>query len=243
MRKAIRSEVRKLLTVRTTWALAGLAVAIALLTTVGADGEDAVEAAKPLWEQQSWLFTSLLTRLLFVVVGIRLITEEYRYGTLTPSLLATGSRTRLLGAKLLTAAGASVAIALLALLTLVTASTVFWAQHDVSLVLTADDALAMAGLTAAAALYGALGVGIGTVVRQPVPATVGAVLWLVLAEEVLRTRLGDAVGWLPGHAGMGLAVLPGVEDGRHLLVGVALLGWVLVAAAAGLVLLRRQDVA
>jgi ABC-type transport system involved in multi-copper enzyme maturation permease subunit len=243
MRNAIRSEIRKLLSVRTTYGLLGVAVAIALLTTLSADGNSAAEAAKPLWEQQSWLFTSLLTRLLFVILGIRLVTEEYRYGTLTPSLLATGSRPRLLVAKLLTAAGASVLMAGVAVVTVVAASTMFWAQYGVSFVLTGDDALAMSGMMVAAGLYGALGVGIGAVVRQPVPATVGAVLWLVFGEEVLRTRIGDAVNWLPGHAGLGLAVLPGAEAGQHALVGLALLGWVAAAAAAALVILRRQDVA
>jgi ABC-2 type transport system permease protein len=242
MKNEIRSEVRKLLSVRTTYALAGLAVGVATVTAFAGDGTDPVEAAKPLWEQQAWLFTSLLTRLLFVVLGIRLITEEYRYGTLTPSLLAGGSRTRLLGAKLVTAAVASAALAGLAVLSLVAASTVFWAQHDVTLALTGEDALAIAGLIAAAALYGVLGVGIGTLVRQPVPATVGAVLWLVLAEEVLRTRLGDAVNWLPGHSGLGLAMMPGIDSGRHVLVGAALLGWAVLAAGAGMALLRRQDV-
>lgn len=243
MRNAIRSELRKLLSVRTTWALAAMAVAVAALATFGADGNDPVEAAKPLWEQQSWLFTALLCRLLFVVLGIRLVTEEHRYGTLTPSLLATGSRRRLLVAKVVTAAAASVVIAALAVLTVVTASTVFWAQHDVSFVLTGEDALAIGGLLVGAALYGALGVGIGAIVRQPVPATVGAVLWLVFAEEVLRTRLGDVANALPGHAGMGLAVLPGAEQGWHALVGLALLGWAVLAAAVGLAVLRRQDVA
>lgn len=243
MKDAVRAEVRKLLSLRTTYALAALAVVIALLTALGGDGDNPVEAAKPMWEQQSWLFTSLLTRLVFVVLGIRLVTEEYRYGTLTPSLLATGSRSRLLGAKLLTAAGASVAIALLAQLALVTGATVFWSQHDVSFVLTGEDALAMAGMAAAAAMYGALGAAVGAIVRQPVPATAGAVFWLLFGEEVLRSRIGDAAAWLPGNAGIGLAILPGHEQWWHALVGVALLGWVAVAAVGALVLLRQRDVA
>jgi ABC-2 type transport system permease protein len=243
MMNALRSETRKLLSVRTTWALAALAVAIPVLLVLGGDGDNAAEAAKPLWEQQSWLFTALLTRLLFVVLGIRVVTEEHRYGTLTPSLLATGSRTRLLGAKVAVAAAASVALAALATVSLVTTSVVFWAQQGFDFAVTGEDAMAMAGLAAAAALYGALGVGIGAVVRQPVPATVGAVFWLVFAEEVLRGRLGDAVNALPGHAGIGLAVLPGADEAWQGLVGLALLGWAASFVGAGLLLLRRQDVA
>jgi ABC-2 type transport system permease protein len=243
MKDAIRSEVRKLLSLRTTYVLAAVAVAVAVVATIGADADDAVEAAKPMWEQQAWLFTTLLGRLVFVLIGIRLVTEEHRYGTLTPSLLATGSRRRLLAAKLVVAAGAAAAIAVLAQLALVATSTVFWAQHDVSFVLIGDDLLAMAGATVAAALFGALGVTVGAIVRQPVPATVGAVFWLLFAEEVLRSRLGDLGAALPGSAGIGLAIAPGLAEPWHAAIGLALVAWVAVGAAASLALLHRRDVA
>ena len=240
---AYRAELRKLTSTRTPYLLVALGALVAVLTAVGADGNDAQEAAKPLWEQQSWLFTSLVSRLLFVVLGIRIVTEEFRYGTLTPSLLAAGSRTRLLTAKVAAAVTGAVVLSAVAQLVLVVSASVFWAQHGHDFSLTGEDALAMAGAVVAAALYGALGVGVGTLVRQPVPATVGAVFWLLFAEEVLRGRLGDVGNALPGTAGMGLMIAPALEQAWHALIGLALAGWAAAAVVAAGVTLRRRDVA
>ena len=244
MKGAIRSEVRKMMSVRTTYLLAAGAAGLAVVTVVGTGGAAASELAKPLHEQQSWLFTVLLTRLLFVLLGIRLITEEYRYGTLTPSLLAIGSRGRLLCAKLVAASAVAVVMAVLAQLALVAAVTVSAAQRSVSVAITADDARAMLGMVAAAALYAAVGVGIGTIARQPVPVTVGAVFWLLLGEELLAVNLPDAVDVLPGYAGMGLAASDVAATGPGPLAGaVVLLAWAATAALAAAALLHRRDVA
>jgi ABC-2 type transport system permease protein len=243
MTGAVRAEVRKMLTVRTTYLLAAGAAAIAVITVLTAGGGQGVQAGTPLAEQQSYFFTSLLTRLVFVLVGIRVVTEEYRYGTITPSLLAAGSRGRLLVAKLVAAAGAAVGIALLAQATLVIALTVVSAQNGSSPTLTTGDAAAAAGLLGAAALFAALGVGLGVLVRQPVPATVGAVVWLVLGEDLLHVRFGDAVEYLPGYAGLAMAAADGATSTGPLLGAAVLLGWVTVVALAGAAVLHRRDVA
>lgn len=239
---AVRSEVRKMLTVRATYLLAAGAAGIALITVFAAEAGVSPEAGTRLAEQQSWFFTSLLTRLVFVMLGIRVVTEEYRYGTITPSLLATGPRGRLLTAKLVAASAAAVVMAVLAQVTLVVAVAVVSAQNGLSLTLTGEDAAAMAGMLAAAALFAALGVGIGTLVRQPVPVTVGAVFWLLLGEDLLHLQIGDAAEYLPGFAGLALTAAPGATEAGPLLGAAVLLGWVAAATLAAAALLRRRDV-
>lgn len=243
MTGAIRSELRKVLTLRTTYLLLAVAVAIPVFTVAGSAAGQTIDASAPLPEQQSYLFTTLLTRLLFVVVGIRLITEEYRYGTITPTLLAVGSRRRLLGAKVLAAASAAVVMALLAQLTLLVTLTVLGEQGGPTTLVGAGAPAALAGTAGAAALYAALGVALGVLVRHPVPATVGAVVWLLLGEELLWVRFGDAVEYLPGYAGLAMA---GVADATSLAPSVgaaALVGWMAVVLAPAVLVLMRRDIA
>lgn len=242
MTGAIRSELRKMLSLRTTYLLAGGAAAIAVFTVVGSGAGQVIDTSTPLPEQQSWLFTSLLTRLVFVLVGIRVITEEYRYGTLTPSLLATGSRLRLLVAKLVAAAAAAVVMALLAQLALVVALTVLGEQGGRGALLTAGAGTSLAGMAGAAALLAAFGVALGALVRQPVPATVGAVVWLLLGEDLLQVRLGTAADYLPGYAGLAMS---GAADATGLgpAAGAAVLvGWLLLVLVPAAFWLQRRDV-
>ena len=241
MTGAIRSEFRKMLTVRTTYYLGGGAAALALLAVLGSNAGQPIGADTPLAEQQSWFVTSLLTRLVFVLVGIRIITEEYRYGTITPSLLAAGSRMRLLAAKVVAASVAAVAMALLAQVTLVVALTAL-GEGSGPAVATGDGA-ALAGMAAAAALFAMLGVALGTLVRQPVPATVGAVAWLLVGEDLLHVRFGEAVEYLPGYAGLTMSGAAEVTSVAPALAAVVLLGWVLAALIPAAALLHRRDVA
>jgi ABC-2 type transport system permease protein len=242
MTGAIRSELRKLLTLRTTYLLAAGAAAIAVFTVVGSGAGAAIDTGTALPEQQSYLFTTLLTRLVFVLVGIRVITEEYRYGTITPSLLATGSRLRLLIAKLAAAATAAIVMALLAQLALVVALTLLGEQTTPGPLVTADAASALGGMLGAAALFAALGVALGMLVRQPVPATVGAVVWLLLGEDLLQVRFGEAVEYLPGYAGLALAGAAEATSVAPALGGMVLAGWVTAVLLPAALLLRRRDV-
>jgi ABC-2 type transport system permease protein len=242
MTGAVRSELRKMLTLRTTYLLAAGAAAIAVFTAVGSGAGEAIDTGTPLPEQQSYLFTTLLTRLVFVLVGIRVITEEYRYGTITPTLLATGSRLRMLVAKLVAAATAAVAMALLAQLALVLALTILGEQATPGPLLTADAGAALLGMVGAAALFASLGVALGVLVRQPVPATVGAVVWLLLGEDLLQVSFGDAVEYLPGYAGLALAGAADATSVDPVIGAVVLAGWVAAVLVPAALLLRRRDV-
>lgn len=238
----IRSELRKMLTLRTTYLLAGGAAAIAVFTVLGSGAGQTIDTGTPLPEQQSYLFTTLLTRLVFVLVGIRIITEEYRYGTMTPSVLAAGSRRLLLTAKLVTAAAAACLMALLAQLALVLALTVVGEQTTPGSLLAGAAGTALLGMVAAAALFAALGVALGVLIRQPVPATVGAVVWLLMGEDLLQVRLGDAVEYLPGYAGLALAGAAQATQHSPAVGAVTLAGWVVAALLPAALLMRRRDV-
>jgi ABC-2 type transport system permease protein len=101
MNKLIRSEWIKLRTVRTTWILAVLAILTAMAITGAATGS--VKPGTSAFERVDLLLTPapLLVRLFVIVLGIMASSNEYRYGTIIPSLSAAPVRGELLGAKLI----------------------------------------------------------------------------------------------------------------------------------------------
>ena len=101
MNKLIRSEWIKLRSLRTTWVLAVLAVLTAMAITGAATGS--VKAGTSAFERVDLLLTPapLLVRLFILVFGVMAFANEYRYGTIMPSLAAAPIRGELLGAKLI----------------------------------------------------------------------------------------------------------------------------------------------
>jgi ABC-2 type transport system permease protein len=110
-----------------------------------------------------------------------------------------------------------------------------------------DSALLLAGGAAAGALWAAIGVGGGAVVREQVPALIGVCAWLLLIEGLLLGDLFEAVGDVSRFApGAAAAAVSGQEPEKLLAPAVALvvLGlYAATAAVAGAVATARRDVA
>jgi ABC-2 type transport system permease protein len=108
-----------------------------------------------------------------------------------------------------------------------------------------DYVLLVAGATGAAALWAAIGVGVGAVVRHQVPTVVGICAWLLFVEGLLAgdlVGLGDVFKFLPGSAA---AAISGQEPGTLLApgLGLVLLGaYAAAAALVGALATSRRDV-
>jgi ABC-2 type transport system permease protein len=101
------------------------------------------------------------------------------------------------------------------------------------------------GAAVAAALWGAIGVGIGALLRNQVPTLIAITAWLLFVEGLL---VGDVGGlgqigrFLPGSAA---AAVSGQELGTLLAPGVGLVvlvGYSVVIAVAGAAAMARRDV-
>jgi hypothetical protein len=143
------------------------------------------------------------------------------------------------------AAGVLVGLAFAAVITVVVLAVGLpWlAAKGVPIQLTGPLAQKVAGVLAAAALSGLLGVAVATLVRNQVAAVVGVLLWFLLVEGVLPLvlRAPTLPRWLPGGATAALTE-PG---GRYLSMwagGLLLAGYALVLAAIGSRLTLRRDV-
>jgi ABC-2 type transport system permease protein len=165
-----------------------------------------------------------------LVLGVLVVTDEFRHGTLTSALLQSPSRSRLLLAKAVTALSGGLA---LGVVTLLAALSVGVPSEAVTPdVLNSDIVLRSLGLLLAHSVYGLIGAGVGALLNR---AQAGAVLlplvWLSILEplaagvvdrRVLPWTLHGATAAL-AHAGDLVGVLPLAGGAAILLtVGVAL---------------------
>ena len=157
-----------------------------------------------------------LVQLFALVIGILAVATEFRHGTITPSLLAVPDRTRLVLAKLITAliAGALLGFAASAVCAVITLPIL--SARDAG---TGSDTTTIINLivgnTAACALFAALGVGLGALIRNQVGAIIGALGYLFVVEPLLGVIPGfsDVVQkWFPGGASSEVAGTSGLDD-------------------------------
>ena len=173
------------------------------------------------------LFASLL--------GAMSITGEIRHGTIRPTLLITPDRRRVVAAKVCASMLIATGFGLGAAAVAAGAGTAALHARGCEVLLDAGDyALLIAGGAVAAALWAAIGVGVGAVVRNQVPALVALTVWLLFVEQLLvgdLAGIGDIGSLLPGSAGRAIS---GQNPDALLTPGAALVLLALYAATAAL---------
>lgn len=237
MKALLKSEFRKLRTTRTVYGFLLAMGAVAGVTVIDAPKADIVD---PLHEQQFVFFTGLLTRVLLLVLGIRMITDEFRHGTIVLSLLATPERLRVLAAKLLMAALTGAVLAAVAGAAMLLTALSIGSPSGIGLELDGEAGRILAGLIGAGALWTTIGVALGTVVRSQVLAIVGGLLWLMGIEDMLKSRLGGLSDLLPGDAGLTMIVGSSLRQG--LTGALILLTFTVALSGASALALTRRDV-
>jgi hypothetical protein len=199
-------------------------------------------------EQLTMLFGrgEVLGALFAALVGALSITSEIRHGTIRPTFLVSPWRGRVIAAKVFASMliGAGFGLGAAAVAAGMGTGALRARGIDVQLD-RGDYALLLAGSAAAAALWAAIGVGLGAVVRNQVPTLVGLCAWLLFIEGLLVGDVADIaeVGrFAPGAAA---AAISGQEPGTLLgpVVGLILLALYATAAAlAGSLATVRRDV-
>jgi hypothetical protein len=95
-------------------------------------------------------------------------------------------------------------------------------------------------MTLAGAVWPVMGAGLGLIVRSQVAATVGGLVWLMAIEDMIRIRLDDLGGYLPGQAGLGL--VHASTETALAGAGLVLATYAAAAVVGGAFLFRRRDV-
>jgi ABC-2 type transport system permease protein len=187
-----------------------------------------------------------LGTLFAALLGAMSITVEFRHGTIRPIFLTTPRRGRVVAAKVSVSMLIGVAFGSIATAVAVAVGSAALAARGLEMRLDGGDyALLLAGSAAGAALWAAIGVGIGAVVRNQVPTVVGICTWLLFVEGLLFGDIGlsDVGRFLPGSLAKAAS---GQEPLTLLAPGLAVFLLALYAAAgaaAGWVATTRRDVA
>ena len=244
MTALLRAEMLKLRTTRTFVALVGAALALSLLVVVLTSllSND----LQP--RDVRSLFTADFTGLFIMLLGVIGMAGEWRHRTITSTFLAAPDRLRLLAAKTLSYAVAGAVLSLIVTLTIMLVGTVILSSRDIATPPLADLADVLWRNLLVAALVGALGVGVGALVRNQVAAIVG-VLFVGFALEPALLGLAPDVGRFAPTQGAPAGIIDvnpfGDPDSDILLEpGVAvlvMLGWIALFFAAAGARLRGSD--
>jgi hypothetical protein len=210
------------------------------MSVLSVSGQSAAEYAKPLREQQ-FLFISTFSKVLLVVLGVRMVTDEFRYGTTMPTFTFTPRRSTVVAAKLIVAGGVGLAFSVAGYAVLLGTASIVFAAHGHAIASGASSAQVVVGGILAGGLWTALGAGVGAIVRNQVTAIVGSLVWLMAVEQMVANKMGDLGGYLPGPAGWGLMLAPSLTGA--LLGGATLVGWTLGAGIVGSSVVGSRDLA
>jgi len=243
----VRSELLKIRTTRSWWAYLAVIVLLTGIGTAGSIGSAEIADRSTLNFQLDLVSTAGLSVLMAIILGITIITTEFRHGTVTPTFLAEPRRERVILSKAIAAVVVAIGFALLALF-VVAAVAIPWLTIIDAEVLRDTELLTRAGeQILSAVLWALIGVAIGTAVHSQVAALVGTLVWIFLVENLLVGLLGlvDADGvaeYLPFHA---LDAADGTGADNLLSYGGGLavtLGWILLLGAFGTWRTLRRDI-
>lgn len=239
----IRAELLKIRSTRTTVGLILGMVALILLFTLltGLLSHPSGLASKE--DQRQLLSLSSIAGVFSALAGVLLVTSEYRYGTIRPTILFNPARSHVLAAKVLAGALAGVVFGVLG-------EAIGWAigiaildARGITIVLSSSDVLLLAlGGLAGVALWGAIGTALGAIIHNQVGAVITLLAWGLVVDNLLL-GLAPSVGrFMPTHASDAMMGL----KGHHLLSpsagAVILIAWAVALAAGGIALTARRDI-
>jgi ABC-2 type transport system permease protein len=244
MRDLVRSEFRKLRTTRTVYGLLAGAVALVVVAAIGTVHDTAIATLSgPLHEAVFMHVLPFVLPVFLLSLGIRAITEEFRYGSIVPTLLASPDRRRVLIAKLTVMTGTAVVFVVATSAVAIGLGTALAVAKGASITVEIAPLAAMIGkLLGVAALWAGIGLGVGVVVKHQVAAAVGALIWLFVGEQLIGALASGVAKFLPAHAANGVfSVQAGLLAPTA--AGVVLVIWTAGALIAGAAVMQRRDVA
>jgi ABC-2 type transport system permease protein len=182
----IKAELLKIRSTRTTIGLVLGMIALILLFTLltGLLSHPSGLASEE--DQRQLLSLSSLAGVFSALAGVLLVTSEYRFGTIRPTILFNPRRSRVLAAKILAGVLAGIAFGILA-------EAIGWAigyaildGRGITVVLSSGDILLLTlGGLAGAALWGAIGAGLGAIIHNQVGGIIALLAWGLVVDNLL----------------------------------------------------------
>jgi ABC-2 type transport system permease protein len=243
--RLVTAELTKLVSVRASWGLlvggAGYAAAVTggVLVSKDRTGLDFGTAEAVEWALHGAGGGATLA----LVLGIMIAAGEYRHGTMTDTYLTTPRRSRVLLAKLLVAGLAGLVFGALTVVADLAVAIPFYASHDNPLSLGEVDVWGAAvGSVLWSVGFAAIGVALGTLLRNLVLAVVAGLTWVYLLEGVTVNLVPDVGKWLPAGAAEGLGRAPFEDLLPQWGGGLVLAAYTILITGAAILTTMRRDV-
>jgi ABC-2 type transport system permease protein len=188
-----------------------------------------------------------IAALFAALLGGLSMTTEFRYGTIRPTMLVTPRRERVLAAKLGASALGGAAVGIVAEGLTAAGEAIGLGVRGIHVELGTGDYLQLlAGGALAGALFAAIGVGVGALVRNQAATVAGFAVWLLFLEPILLGDVASAAKYAPEAAAGGVAGAIQSQIGDALVapaLGALLLAlYAAAAAVAGSIAIARRDV-
>ncbi len=239
----IRAELLKIRSTRTTIGLLLGMIALILLFTLLTGLISHPPGLMGRENQRELLSLGSLAGVFSALAGALLVTSEYRYGTIRPTILFNPARSQVLAAKVLAGALAGVAFGVIGEALGWVIGYAILAGRDITIVLTSRDVLLLTlGGLVGVALWGAIGAALGAIIRSQVGAVITLLAWGFVVDNLLF-GLVPAVGrFMPTRAGDALTGL----NTDHLVSpgagAITLIAWAVLLAVIGIGLTAQRDV-
>ena len=240
----VRAEILKIRSTRTTLGLiAGLLVIVVAFTVLSGLLQHARDLTTT-ENQRQLLGIGGISGVFSGLAGILVLTSEYRFGTIRPTFLIAPSWPRILGAKLIASFVVGVVFGVVGMALSYAIGYACLSGRNIAFALDSRDiALLLFGSILGSGAFGAIGVGVGAIVRNQIGAVIGILAWAFVVESLLFALVPSVGRFVPGEAAN---ALQGAST-DHLLspaVGaLVLLAWVAGLALIGLLWTERRDVA
>jgi ABC-type transport system involved in multi-copper enzyme maturation permease subunit len=261
---SIRSEWLKMRTTAVPWVLTGIALLIdALLILVyflnhgdtgGNNNSNVVNSfGSPDYPHTAQQLRNLLGAgfegyLFALLLGVLILTTEFRHKTVTTTFLVLPKRPRFVGAKLVSAAIFGAGLAVIVLVATFIGGGIALAADGGSFSSLAGQIPDVApGMILVFALFAILGVGVGSVLTNQVAAIIVTLGWFIILEGILVSLVHGAARWVPTGAATAASNLTRGQGASFGLFNqwqgtLLMLGYGLVFAVIGSVILTRRDI-
>jgi hypothetical protein len=244
----VRAEFLKIRTTQVWFwlLLAALAVSALIVIATMASAQGVISAA----DVPDVFATTNSASIVVFVLGILGVTTEFRYQTITPTVLATPSRWTLISAKMITYVILGALYALACLVVELAIAVPWLAAKNVPFNLGDPDLRrALLGLVLVLALLSIVGLGVGALIRNQIVAVTVGLVFLLLIQNIIVTIPYVRAAWPYTPSGAVTAILfhrSGAPDDVSLLSPLAgvlvLLLWAFVPAVIGASYSMNRDI-
>ncbi len=260
----VRSEWLKLRTTAVPWILSAIALVITALFLVvyfvnhgdNGGGPSAGRTFGPptpdvphtVHQLRNLIGRGLVGYLFALLLGVLIITTEFRHKTVTTTFLVTPRRPRMVVGKLILAGltGAVLAVIVVAATVIGGGITIAVKGGSFSALLHQVPAVAP-GIILVYVLFALVGVGVGSLLTNQIAAIIVVLGWFLVVENIISGIWSGTTKWLPtGAAAAAASVTAGGNRGAVLFAwwqgSLLILAYGLIFAAVGSAVLTQRDI-